>query len=238
MNPSLILQDIGIVLGIEQQDPSFFNLDFLQYTGIIPSEWQLTRTPTRSTQSAQVNFQNGVSLIAQPTQTLFLEALNERPLDSIEAPQIALRFSEIMKNMNFQSINLNFRGYSEFPGSEQAAHQYFFNKLLAPGPWHQLGIAPVRAGLDLVYTFENKRLDLRVQESAIQQLDETTISALVFTGSFETIVKSEAPKDKLLEVQATIQNWQSDLKLFIDVVSRFFMQPKAPPVPEGPIPLG
>ena len=225
-NPSFILQETGIVLGIPQQDPTFFNLDFLTYTGIIPGDWDISTQPQRSPQVSRISFQNDVSLIAEPQQTLFVEALGEKGMEDIQVPQVAMRFVDIMKNINFTRLNINFRGYVAFPNDPKAAHNYFFKAFLAPGAWHAVGTAPVRGGLNLVYTFDKKKLDLTAQEAAIRRLDDSSIAALVFTGSFESDFVSVAPQDRLETVRQGINGWNADLKQFIDVVSRFFNQDK------------
>ena len=232
-NPSFILQETGIVLGIPQQDPTFFNLDFLTYTGIVPGEWDMSSPPQRSPQASRISFQNDVSLIAEPQQTLFLETLGEKGMEEIQIPQVAMRFVDIMKNINFPSLNVNFRGYVAFPNAPKAAHDYFFKAFLVPGAWQNVGTAPIRGGLNLVYTFDQKKLDLTVQEAAIRRLDESSVAALVFTGSFESDLAKIAPADRLEAVRQGIEGWNGDLKNFIDVVSRFFNQGKKqdPPVP-------
>ena len=224
--PSFILQEMGIVLGIPQQDPTFFNLDFLTYTGIISNDWELSSQPKRSPQASQLNFINDVSLIAEPNQTMFLENLGEKAMDEIQIPKVANRFVDIMKNINFTRFDINFRGYVAFPNSPRAAHNYFFKALLAPGSWHSVGTAPIRAGLNLVYTFDEKKLNLSVQEAAIRRMDESSIAAIVFSGAFENDYSALAPEARLAAVQQGIQSWETDLKQFIDVVSRFFNQPQ------------
>jgi hypothetical protein len=221
MNASFELQDLGFVLGTAQQDPTFFNLDFLQYTGIVPATWELERQPTRNNAIAQVNFVNGITLIAEPTQTLFLEAANDKTLEDMESPNVALRYSEIMKNMAYRDLVINFRGFISFPDAPEAAHRYFFESLMAPGAWQQLGSSPVRGGLNLLYTFDQKRLNLTIQEAAVRRFDEASVAALVFSGSCENGIDLTTVPNPLATVQGLIRNWQVDLKLFVDVVAKF-----------------
>ncbi|MEM9136124.1 MAG: hypothetical protein AAGB01_02065 [Cyanobacteria bacterium P01_F01_bin.42] len=220
-NPSFILQEMEIVLGIPKQDPTFFNLDFLTYTGIVPDTWDVAGDPQRSQQVAQIGFQNDVSLVAEPQQTVFTEILGDKGMDDIEIPNVALRFVDIMKNVSFTGLNLTFRGYVAFPNSPMAAHDYFFKNLLTPGAWQGVGTAPIRAGLDLVYTFDDRKMNFTVQEAAIRRLDDSTVAALFFNGAFESnyATKSSA---SAADVRQGIERWQGDLKQFIDVVSRFF----------------
>lgn len=219
------------MLGIPKQDPTFFNLDFLTYTGIVPDDWELGRTPQRSPQLAQVSFQNDVTLAAEPQQTVFLEILGEKAMDEIQIPGVATRFVDIMKNISFTGLNITFRGYVAFPDSNTAAHDYFFKHLLTRGAWQDVGTAPIRAGIDLVYTFDERMMNFTVQEAAIRRLDDSTVAALFFNGSFESNYTA-VNQPSVADVSRDIQGWRNDLRQFIDVVSRFFRSDDQTPPPE------
>jgi hypothetical protein len=165
MNQNLDVQELSLVIAVERQDPSLLTPDFLRYSGIIPQDWELSRQPVRSQQAAQVSYQNGVSIIAYPDRTIFVEPISDKT--EAELPHITQRYCEILRNLNFQAVGTNFRGHVLFPGTEDSAHQYLCNTLLSPGPWQNIGTAPMRAGLNLIYTFERNVMNLSVQEAMI-----------------------------------------------------------------------
>lgn len=45
MSASVDLQELAIVLTAKNHNPSILNPDFLKCSGIIPSEWELSRQP-------------------------------------------------------------------------------------------------------------------------------------------------------------------------------------------------
>jgi hypothetical protein len=47
---SLILQEIGIVVAMQQPNPNLVTAEFLQLSGIIPLDWQLAREPINNDQ--------------------------------------------------------------------------------------------------------------------------------------------------------------------------------------------
>lgn len=59
------VQELLIVIAVRQQNPSILTADFLKYTGIIPSDWELARPPVLTNTAAQVVYQNGVSIVAE-----------------------------------------------------------------------------------------------------------------------------------------------------------------------------
>ena len=163
----------------------------------------------------------GLILSPTPTKTVFVESLRDKAEEDIQIAGVARRFSEILRNIEYQAVGVNFRGHVTFTGDAESAHDYLFNTLLAPGPWQQQGTAPVRAGLNLMYTFEDNRLNLGVQEAALQLPEGEQVPILMFTGNFETDLREVAAADRLAQVQTLVGNWPTNLENYRTVVEQF-----------------
>ena len=233
MTQTLEIQELALVLAVKRQDPTLLNPEFLHYSGIIPEAWELAQQPVRNPQGAQVSFQNGVNIVAYPNQTVFVESLRDKADDEIQIAGVAQRFSEILRNMEFQAVGVNFRGHVTFTGGAEGAHDYLFNTLLAPGPWQQQGTAPVRAGLNLMYTFEDNRLNLGVQEAALQLPEGEQVPILMFTGNFEADLREVDAAERLVKVQQLVGNWPSNLENYRTVVQQF-LTPQTEQIDEIP----
>ena len=70
---SLILQELGIVVAMQQPNPNLVTAEFLKLSGIIPADWQLAREPINTDSAAQLLFTNGVSIVAEPNRIMFGE---------------------------------------------------------------------------------------------------------------------------------------------------------------------
>jgi hypothetical protein len=68
---SLILQELGIVVAMQQPNPNLVTAEFLQLSGIIPLDWQLARQPVNNDKISQLFFTNGVSISAEPNRIMF-----------------------------------------------------------------------------------------------------------------------------------------------------------------------
>jgi hypothetical protein len=220
MNQTLDVQELSLVIAVERQDPSLLTPDFLRYSGIIPQDWELSRQPVRGQQAAQVSYQNGVSIIAYPDRTVFVEPLSEKAEGSVELPHLAQRYSEVLRNLNFQAVGVNFRGHVLFPGAEDSAHQYLCNTLLSPASWQTIGTAPMRAGLNLVYTFERNTLSLSVQEAMMQLPEQERVPVVVFAANFENQLQNRPQPEQLTGLQQAITSWQDDLGNYRQVVGK------------------
>ena len=223
MNQTLDVQELSLVIAVERQDPSVLTPDFLRYSDIIPQDWELATQPVRSQQGAQVSYQNGVSILAYPNRTVFVESIAAKPLESVEIARIAQRYSEVLRNLPFQASGVNLRGHALFPGDANAAHQYLCNTLLSPGHWQTLGSAPMRAGLNLVYTFERNLMNLSVQEAIARLPEQEQVPVVLFTANFETPLKAQSEAERLTQLHQSLQSWQIDLAKYREVVEQLLV---------------
>jgi hypothetical protein len=60
------IQELSIAITAKSLNPAMLTVDFLKYSGIVPPDWELNGQPVLNPNYAQVNFQNGISIVAQP----------------------------------------------------------------------------------------------------------------------------------------------------------------------------
>ncbi|MFM6738339.1 MAG: hypothetical protein ACKPJT_23095, partial [Microcystis panniformis] len=69
-NQSLVslreIQEFSIAITAKSLNPAMLTVDFLKYSGIVPPDWELNSQPVLNPNYAQVNFQNGIGIVAQP----------------------------------------------------------------------------------------------------------------------------------------------------------------------------
>ncbi|MBX9255594.1 hypothetical protein H1Q63_16925, partial [Desmonostoc muscorum CCALA 125] len=56
MSQSLNIQEIAIAIAAKQHNPTILTPDFLKYSGIVPSDWELSKPPIITDSAAQVVF--------------------------------------------------------------------------------------------------------------------------------------------------------------------------------------
>lgn len=229
MTQTLDVQELSLVITAERQDASLLTVDFLRYSGIVPQDWELSAQPIRSQQASQVSFQNGVSILASANRTVFVESLDEKSLETIEIAHIAQRYTEVLRNLTFQAAGVNFRGHVLFPGTDHTAHQYLCNTLLSPGHWQTLGTAPIRAGLNLTYTFERNVMNLSVQSLLAQLPEQEQVPVVLFTANFESPVQSDSQVERLTHLHQALQSWQNDLSTYREVVGQLIAPKQSEP---------
>lgn len=223
MSQSLITQELGIIIAAKNHNPTLLNSDFLKYSGIVPAEWELARQPISTQNVSQVAFTNGVMIVAEPTRVIFIEAIEGKVATEIIVADIAKKYVQTLPNVEYEAVGLNPRSYITFDRQQDAASQYLAKTLLSPGPWQEVGTAPVRATLNLVYTMDRCPFYLTVSEAALRNPDETSTPIVLFNGSFSYEVKSVTAPERLGNLHQIIDNWQADLAAYQEIISTKFL---------------
>ncbi|MDZ8070039.1 MAG: hypothetical protein RMY64_31270 [Nostoc sp. DedQUE08] len=223
MSQSLITQELGIIIAAKNHNPTLLNPDFLKYSGIVPAEWELARQPISTQNVSQIAFTNGVMIVAEPTRVIFIEAIEGKAAAEIIVADIAKKYVQTLPNVEYEAVGLNPRSYITFDRQQDAASQYLAKTLLSPGPWQEVGTAPVRATLNLVYTMDRCPFYLTVSEAALRNPDETSTPIVLFNGSFSYEVKSVTAPERLGNLHQIIDNWQADLAAYQEIISTKFL---------------
>ncbi|WP_299493043.1 hypothetical protein [Acaryochloris sp. IP29b_bin.137] len=221
MNKTIDIQELAFVVAAKNYEPSLLNPGFLKYSGIIPSDWELSRQPVFNDRVAQIVFNNGVNIVGEPNRFMLIEAMGTKSEETLDSPQVSQRYIQTLSNLDYQGVGINFRGYIPFAANSSDAHEYLFKHLFSEGSWQTCGTAPVQAGLNLVYTFENSQLNLSVNEAKLQLPEQEQVPVILFSGNFDYALSDIAESDRLGRLQEIIGNWQTDLNSFKQVVNQF-----------------
>jgi hypothetical protein len=218
----LDIEDLSIVLAVRNHNPNLLTLEFLQGSGVIPTDWQLARPPVLSTQGSQVLFQNGIKLEAQPGTVSFSEAMGGKTADAMEIPAIARRYAAVLPNLDYRGVGINPRKFVAFEDRSEAAHQYMTQTILSPGSWQNFGTAPIQAGINLVYTLERCQFRLGINEARLN-LPDREIPAIVFIGNFNYGIGSESVEKRLQNLTRIIEHWQDDWATYEELIENQFL---------------
>jgi hypothetical protein len=224
---SLILQELGIVVAMQQPNPNLVTAEFLKLSGIIPADWQLAREPINTDSAAQLLFTNGVSIVAEPNRIMFGENIGERDISTLTVAQVAHNYTEIFKLAKYAAIGINIRSYSP-QASIQSATQYINHQLLASGSWQNYGTAPVQAALSLVYTLPGRQLNLDIAAAGMQFAEQEITPVILFSGNFRYNLASSGLGETAAAVGRVLTNWQTDLSAYCELITDRFLSPGTP----------
>lgn len=220
MNRNLDIQELSIVIAVRNHNPTLLTVDFLKGSGIVPADWELQRPPVLAAGSAQVMFTNGVNIVVNPQAIAFSEPLETNALENIKIPAIAAKYISTLPNLEYQGVGINPKRFITF-GEEDGAYKYITKTILARGSWQNFGIAPMRAGINLVYTLEGRQLRLSISEAQIK-LPNQVLPAVAFAGNFHYTVRGESSEERLESVKLAIARWQEDLAAYQHLINNHF----------------
>ena len=223
MSQNLVFQQLGIVITAKDYKATFVNPELLQYSGTIPQEWELARPPIYTNNLVQVTYTNGISIVAESGRIIFLEATVGKATTEILVPVIARSYIETLPNIEYEAIGINPRGYVPFNQQQELARKYLTETLLSRGAWQEVGDAPMRATINLVYPRKRAPLYLTISEAALRMQDETTMPIVMFDGSFSYEIINNAVSSRRAHLHQIIDDWQVDLSTFQEIINTKFL---------------
>lgn len=227
MQKSLILQNLGIAIAVENYNCSILTYDFLKYGDIVPLDWELAREPIMSNQGSQVIFQNGVSITAQQGILSFSEVISSKDIAEIQTPAIAHRYIQALPNSDYQALGIDLRGYiTENQADTEGGIQKYLQSLLAPAPWQEVGNKPVQVSLKLGFTLDQGQLNLSINEGKLYITEEETVPIVLFSGNFSYSIIGNNKEEKLQSLHQLVDKWQPALETYTDIINTKFMQSK------------
>jgi hypothetical protein len=224
---SLILQELGIVVAMQQPNPNLVTAEFLKLSGIIPLDWQLAREPINNDKISQLLFTNGVSIVAEPNRIMFGENIGDKDINTLTVATIAQKYLDIFKLAKYSAIGINIRSYSP-QSTIGSATEYINQQLLGNGNWQKYGTAPVQAALNLVYTLEGRQLNLDVAAAGIQFAEQEITPVILFSGNFSYNLATSETASNLAAASQVLAKWQTDLSAYCELITDRFLTPQQP----------
>jgi hypothetical protein len=222
MNKTVQTQELAIAITAKDLNPNVINLDFLKYTNIISSDWELARPPVYTKNLTQLVFQNGIAIVAQPNRIVFAEAIETKDIEEVIISQLAAKYIEKLANVEYQAVGINPKGFVTFTESNGAAN-YLLNNLLASGEWRSFGKTPVKAAIQLAYTLERSQLNLTINEGLLRVSEENSVPAVLFSGNFNYNLVGSTQQERLQDLGQIIQNCKSNVETYKELINHKFL---------------
>jgi hypothetical protein len=218
------IEEIGIVISAKELTPTINSLEFLKFSGTIPKDWQVAQPPILNPNFAQLNFDNGVNIIAQPRSVSFIENLGRKNINQIFIPSVVSKYVEKLPHAEYQTVSICPKILIPLPGNPDAPRKFITEMLFSGGSWQELGKKPLQAGVNLVYQLDKCQLTLNISEVQLQQSDRISVSSLLFAGSYNyALINGERPQ-QLEYLIPIIANCKNDFVNFRDIIEQKFLR--------------
>ena len=218
------IEEISIIIAAQNLTPTMMSQDFLKFSGIIPKEWALAQQPVLNPNFAQLNFKNGLSMVAQPRSITLSESLNQKPLSAVQIARVAVKYIEKLPHAEYLGVSISPKILIPFPQDPAGVREYITGNLLGTGSWKEIGDFPVQAGVNLMYRLDRCQLTIAISEARIQQAQQSQIAALLFAGNYNYNIEPHNSEQSIVEQLTFItNNWQIDLRGFREIVNDKFL---------------
>lgn len=217
------LEELAIVVLAKGLNPASFTPDFLVHSGIIPADWALVRKPTISPQLSQVVFQNGISLTAEPNKVTFSESVMAKADEELTIAKLAAQYVETLPNAAYLAVGINPQKVVPFSDRPKDVHTFVTQTLLQPGPWQELGNAPMQASLNLAYQLEDWRLQLSLNPTELRLPGDALMPSLLFAGNFHYELKADGAEARKTELLEAIASWSEQLDCYRSLIEKQFL---------------
>jgi hypothetical protein len=222
MNKTLFVKEIAIAIATQASTPALLNLDFLKYSGTIPTDWELAQPPTQTATTTQLTFRSGVTILSQVNRIVFGQPVDMQHVDQISVAAIAQKYIAALPQMNYRSVSIHLIGYVPF-AENLDANRYLFETFLRPGAWQTIGETQAEAALQFTYTLEKVQLTLNIRAVTLG-LAQKEVPTVLFTANFNHPAVGEAQSERLQAVAQAIEQWQTDLSLYQTMIKTQFLQ--------------
>ena len=218
------IEEISIIIAAQDLTPTIMSQDFLKFSGIIPKEWELAQKPLLNPSFAQLNFKNGLSIVAQPRSITLSESLNQQNLADIQIAGVAAKYVEKLPHAEYVGLSFSPKILVPFPQNPAGVRQYITGNLLGAGAWKEIGNFPVQAGVNLMYMLDRCQLTIAISEARIQPPQQSQMTALLFAGNFNyNIGQNNGSESKVEQLISILNNWQTDFNAFREIVRDKFL---------------
>ena len=224
-NKTQFIEEISLIIAAQDLTPTMMSQDFLKFSGIIPQDWELAQQPVLNPNFAQLNFTNGVGINAQPRTITLSESLNNKKVEQVSIHQIAERYITKLPHADYMGLSFSPKILLPFPNEPQAVRQYITGSLLGTGTWKRIGIAPVQAGINLMYYLERCQMTISISEAKLQKPQSAPIIAVLFSGNFNYNLSlgQNQSSSRMTQMTEFLNNWKTDLQEFRDIVNQKFL---------------
>ena len=191
---SVKLDNVNIVILSDGNNPRLLNPDFLDRNNIVPKEWKV-KDVLVTPPFARVLYDNDVQILLEENK---LHVISKQP-DLIswehELPGVVTSFLEVLPQVSYRSVGLNFVFLSDQPKGVEA-EQTLISKFLKQGTW--LDFRQGMTGTVLEFQYRATQPQMNVKIGVLEKRDSigTSLEGFIFTVNFHHDFKIDETKQR------------------------------------------
>jgi hypothetical protein len=224
MHPTVIPQELNIILDTAQPQPPYDNPKILLYSDTVPFELeQACSSATKVGNQLRLAFASGRGIFVEPHRIVFQQLILDKPVSKVEIQNIAHKYVSLFPNLGYLNLTITITGHVPIGDNPTAPLEYLHSQLLAPGSWLNFGLAPVESAITFRYQLETSILKMNVCHGTFRTPNEEIIPIVAFLAEFSHNLVELSPVEQVQSVTRAISNWQLYLKTYTDLINQRFL---------------
>ena len=209
----------SIVLVANANNPSIINQDFLLNNGIITDQQPLKDPPPISTPGfAQVLFEDGLSVKADPNRVIVEQIGNPPPLTNIVCVEVAKRYLKTVPHVPYVAVGINPKGYRRMSDgvSESVA-----DALRDNGRWmvHKSVVPTFR--LTSTHQYDDRRITLDISNGTSSE-DGRETPVMLYQGNIHRDLSDNNQQMKVNSMLSILASWRADYLDYVEIVRKTY----------------
>jgi len=240
LTTDLYIPELSIVVAGRNHNPTVLNPDFLRYNDVVPSEWVLRDNddgPVSSPVFSQVDYDNGVRIVAQPDRIAFSVSCRDvRAEGTPDLAALVIKYVRTLPHVNYQAVGVNLDGHLQAEEGIEAARHMIVDRYLAKGPWLEFSGGASDATIALIYELKDAVFRLSISAAhyapaTVVEPDESkrkSVPVIHLSGNFQTEIEAEERDERLNTLVELLENWRGRLDTFVTLIESKIMNANDP----------
>jgi len=222
----LIIREFGVTISAKSHNPTILSPAFLEMHEIVDKTWPLSETekPICLDPYARVVYQNGVQITSEPQRISFFDPLLGKSVQETPVIDMAKKYLKAVPLVSYEAVGINPSGDISVGDDKDSARVYVIEHILTKKNWASDAEGPVRAIVNLKIPLQNMTWNLSIEDGVLTQSGEPERPVVIFRSNFHHAIQKLEGKQSWQTASEIIDAWHDDLKMFSDLLSRYFVE--------------
>ena len=202
------LVELSVVLVATSNNPTIINPDFLTDNDIVDKNRPLQEDPVVTPVFAQVVYEDGLIVRADPERVMFVQSAVGTSLSEIICPTMAERYTRAVPHVPYRAVGINPKLHVRLADADSAK---VANALDDRGSWLSYMDSEPEIQLKAIYPFGSRKLIVEVLGAARRRSDGPPLPGLLFQGNVHRDLEQTSSKKRIEALISIVSDWESDV---------------------------
>ena len=216
--PRAELVELSVVLVATSNNPSIVNPDFLVANNIIDGKRQIREDPVTTPMFAQVAYQDGIVVRADPERVMFVQSTSEACLGRVICPDMAKNYACAVAHVPYRAVGINPKLHV---GLADADNPGVSSALDDRGSWLSYQDSEPEIQLKAIYSFGLRKVIMDVLGATRRYPDGQQLPGYLFQGNVHRDLEQSSTQKRVDALQSILGNWEDDVQACRALAGKF-----------------